>query len=75
MRAVSKTLKAAADTEIRQLTVNTVEALQAAKRYACLETLKMDGYFGDADLEGLPASLRSWICSRPATSRPKGSPI
>ncbi|MGC5830671.1 GALA protein [Ralstonia pseudosolanacearum] len=58
MRAVSKTLKAAADTEIRQLTVNTVEALQAAKRYACLETLKMDGYFGDADLEGLPASLR-----------------
>ncbi|WP_052312469.1 F-box protein [Ralstonia solanacearum] len=72
MRAVSKTLKAAAETEIRQLTVNTVEALQAAKRYAALEKLTMDGYFGDEDLEGLPTSLRELDLSSTGCVTSKG---
>ncbi|WP_407058887.1 hypothetical protein ACJBUE_14080 [Ralstonia syzygii subsp. celebesensis] len=61
MRAVSKPLRRALESDVKQLTVTTLDGLKALKHpgaYAALERLVLAGDFTDRDLEGLPVSLK-----------------
>ncbi|XLV70231.1 hypothetical protein ACKZDW_03915 (plasmid) [Ralstonia syzygii subsp. celebesensis] len=64
LRAASKTMKAAAEVDIRQLTITTPEGLAAVKRpgnYPNLRELTLVGDFWSDDLSGLPPRCASWI--------------